>query len=191
VLEVRETGLEGVKIITPARFDDERGFFSEVYNAHRFAEHGLPTEWVQDNHALSRHKGTVRGLHYQVAPFEQAKLIRVARGAIHDVVVDIRPDSPTFRRHEAITLSADDWAQLLVPPGFAHGYCTLEPETEVLYKVSAVYSPDHERGIRWDDLALGIDWPVSPAEAIVSERDRRLPGIDFDFDFDFEVPGDE
>jgi dTDP-4-dehydrorhamnose 3,5-epimerase len=176
VLEVRETALEGVKLVVPARFEDDRGFFSEVYNADRFAEHGLPADWVQDNHALSRRRGTIRGLHYQVAPFEQAKLVRVVRGAIHDVVVDLRPGSPTRGRHEAVTLSAGNWAQLLVPAGFAHGYCTLEDDTEVLYKVSAPYAPEHERGIRWDDPALGIDWPVSATEAIVSERDRRLPG---------------
>jgi dTDP-4-dehydrorhamnose 3,5-epimerase len=176
-VEVVATSIEGVRVIVPARFEDGRGFFSEVYNQARFAELGLPTEWVQDNHALSRERGTVRGLHYQLPPAAQAKLIRVARGAIHDVVVDIRRGSPTFGRHVATELSAAAWNQLLVPAGFAHGYCTLEPDTEVLYKVSAPYAPEHERGIRWDDPALGIHWPVATGAAVVSERDAALPAL--------------
>jgi dTDP-4-dehydrorhamnose 3,5-epimerase len=188
-MKVTDTAIPGVRVLVPQRFGDERGFFSEVYNRDRFLEHGLPVDWVQDNHAFSRDRGTVRGLHYQLPPFAQTKLVRVTRGAIHDVVVDIRRGSPTFGRHVAVTVSAAEWNQLLVPVGFAHGYCTLEPDTEVLYKVSAIYSPEHERGIRWDDPALGIEWPVSTAEAIVSEKDRGLPGFDFDFDFDFEFEG--
>jgi dTDP-4-dehydrorhamnose 3,5-epimerase len=168
-------GIEGVRVLVPARPEDERGFFSEVYSRDRFLAHGLPTTWVQDNHALSRQRGTVRGFHYQVPPFAQAKLVRVARGAIHDVAVDIRRGSPTFGRHVATELSAAGWTQLLIPVGFAHAYCTLEPDTEVLYKVGAAYSPEHERGFRWDDPALGIEWPIDPGEAIVSERDAVLP----------------
>jgi dTDP-4-dehydrorhamnose 3,5-epimerase len=174
-VEIRETAIPGVRVLVPRRLEDERGFFSEVYNRDRFLAHGLPTAWVQDNHALSRRRGTVRGFHYQLAPAAQAKLVRVARGTIYDVVVDIRRGSPTFGRHVATDLSAAAWTQLLIPAGFAHAYCALEPDTEVLYKVGAVYSPEHERGILWNDPALDIDWPIEPDEAIVTDRDAAFP----------------
>ena len=158
-----------VRLIVPDRFRDERGFFSETYSRRALAEAGIADEFVQDNHSLSVPAGTVRGLHYQLPPFAQAKLVRVMRGAILDVAVDLRRGSPTFGRHVAATLSAAAWNQLFVPVGFAHGFCTLEPDTEVVYKVTAYYSREHDRGIRWDDPELGIDWPVDPAAAVLSQ----------------------
>jgi dTDP-4-dehydrorhamnose 3,5-epimerase len=175
MLDVVDTAIAGVRLLQPRKLEDQRGFFSEVYHEARFRDHGLPTAWTQDNHALSRRRGTVRGMHYQIEPAAQTKLIRVTRGAIYDVVVDIRRRSPTFGRHVATELSAAAWNQLLVPAGLAHGYCTLEPDTEVLYKVDAPYSPDHERGFRWNDPDLAIDWPIAAADAIVSDKDAALP----------------
>jgi dTDP-4-dehydrorhamnose 3,5-epimerase len=175
VLKVEPTALPDVKLINPQRIGDRRGFFSETYNRQRFAEAGISVEFVQDNHSLSAVAGTVRGLHFQSEPFAQAKLIRVVRGRILDVVVDIRKSSPTFGRHVAVELSAENGSQLFVPVGFAHGFCTLEPDTEIVYKVSAYYSAAHDHGLRWNDTALGIDWPVAPAEAVLSDKDRRHP----------------
>lgn len=175
MLEVTPTAIPDVKIITPRKFGDDRGFFSETFSQKAFAEAGLNLVFVQDNHAMSAAKGVVRGLHYQIPPHAQDKLVRVTRGAILDVAVDIRRGSPTFGRHVAVVISAAAWNQILVPVGFAHGYCTLEPNTEVIYKVTQFYRPDHERGIRWNDSALGIEWPVSEAEAILNERDRNNP----------------
>lgn len=169
------TSLDGVLEITPTRFGDARGFFSETYNRAAFREIGVVCEFIQDNHSLSRDRGTIRGLHFQIAPFAQAKLVRVLRGAICDVAVDIRRASPTYGRSVAVTLSAENGRQLFVPAGFAHGFCTLEPDTEVFYKVDAAYSREHERGLRWNDPALGILWPVAEAEASLIERDRLLP----------------
>jgi dTDP-4-dehydrorhamnose 3,5-epimerase len=192
MLEVTETAIPGVRIVVARRMGDERGFFAETWNRDRFREARIDVDWVQENHALSVSAGTVRGFHYQVAPAAQAKLIRVVRGAALDVAVDLRRGSPTFGRHVAIELSAENFRQLLIPIGFAHGYCTLEPNTEILYKVDHVYAPDAERGIRWDDPALGIDWPVRPEDAVLSEKDRGLPmladqpdlfeQVDVDFD---------
>ena len=164
-----------VKLITPKRFGDSRGFFSEVYNGRAFAAAGIDIDFVQDNHALSGEVGTLRGLHFQKPPFAQTKLVRVTRGRIYDVAVDIRLKSPTYGRHVGVELSAENWAQLLVPAGFAHGYCTLEPNTEVLYKVDAYYAPEHDAGILWSDPALGIAWPVEPGKAHLSDKDNRLP----------------
>ena len=167
--------IAGPRVLAPPRHGDERGFFSETWSRAAFASAGIDCDFVQDNHSLSRSKGTVRGLHFQTPPFAQAKLVRVIRGAILDVAVDIRDRSPTFGRHVAVELSAANWRQLFVPQGFAHGFCTLEPDTEVLYKVSAPYAPDHDRGILWNDPALAIAWPVSPAAAVVSGKDRAQP----------------
>ena len=154
---------------------DERGFFSETFNP----EIGLAVNsghpFVQDNHVHSNARGTIRGFHYQAPPVTQVKLIRVVRGAILDVVVDIRRGSPSFGRYLAVELSADNWKQLLVPEGFAHGYCTLTDDTDVLYKVSQSYSKNDEFGIRWNDPQLGIAWPVEEGTAIVSDKDRNLP----------------
>ncbi len=172
---ITPTAIPDVKLIAPPRFGDSRGFFSETYNKRRLAEAGIDLEFVQDNHSLSRERGVVRGLHFQLPPAAQAKLVWVVRGAAFDVVVDIRRGSPTFGRHVAMALAADDWQQLLVPAGFAHGFATLVPDTEVVYKVTDYYSPEHERGILWNDPALDIPWPVSPEEAILSAKDRKLP----------------
>lgn len=175
---VEMSSLEGVLVITPRQFADARGFFSESYSRPAFQQIGVPCEFVQDNHSLSRERGTVRGLHFQVASLAQAKLVRVLRGAVYDVAVDIRRDSPTFGRHIAVDLSAENGRQLFVPAGFAHGFCTLEPDTEVFYKVDAPYSRDHERGVRWNDPVLGIAWPVTEREAVLNGRDRQLPLLD-------------
>lgn len=172
---VEETALAGVKIITPRKLGDNRGFFSETYNRQAFAAAGIPLEFVQDNQSLSAERGTTRGLHFQAPPFAQDKLVRVIRGAIFDVVVDLRASSPTFGQHVAVELSSANWRQLLIPIGFAHGFCTLEPDTEVLYKVTNYYSPSHDRGLAWNDEALGIAWPVTKESAILSERDRKHP----------------
>ena len=166
-----------LRLIVPDRFADERGFFSETYSRRDLAEGGIEDEFVQDNHSLSAPVGTVRGLHYQLPPFAQAKLVRVTRGAVLDVAVDLRQGSPTFGRHVAATLSAANWNQLFVPAGFAHGFCTLEPDTELVYKVTAHYSREHDRGIRWDDPDLAIDWPVEPAAVVLSDKDRALPRL--------------
>ncbi len=164
-----------VKLITPKRFGDSRGFFSEVYNARALADAGIDIVFVQDNHAFSSQTGTLRGLHFQKPPHAQTKLVRVTRGRIYDVAVDIRPGSPTYGRHVGVELSAGNWSQLLVPAGFAHGYCTLEPDTEVLYKVDAYYAPEHDAGILWSDPALAISWPVAADMAQLSDKDLRLP----------------
>lgn len=175
--EPKKLPIEGPRLIAPARHGDARGFFSETWSRAAFAAIGIDCDFVQDNHSLSRVKGTVRGLHFQTPPFAQAKLVRVSRGAIFDVAVDIRKGSPTFGQHVAVELSAENWHQLFVPPGFAHGFCTLQPDTEVLYKVSAPYAPDHDKGILWNDKALAIDWPVGVDEAVVSDKDRAQPRL--------------
>jgi len=174
---VEDTALAGVKIVTPRKFGDDRGFFSETYNRARWEQHGLGHVFVQDNHSLSREIHVIRGLHFQTPPFAQDKLVRVVRGRILDVVVDIRRSSPSFGRHLAVELSAENWRQLLVPIGFAHGFCTLEPDTEVVYKVTNVYSADHDRGLAFDDPDLALPWPVAPEGAILSDKDRRWPRL--------------
>lgn len=176
-MEIEDTAIADVKILTPEKFGDHRGFFSEVWNERTLADAGLELRFVQDNHALSAEVGTLRGLHYQLDPAAQGKLVRVVRGAVLDVAVDIRVGSPTFGLHVAVELSADNWRQLWVPRGFAHGYCTLLPNTELVYKVTEYYSPDHDCGIFWDDPAIGIDWPVAAENAILSEKDTVLPKL--------------
>ncbi|MGO8801179.1 MAG: dTDP-4-dehydrorhamnose 3,5-epimerase [Roseiarcus sp.] len=170
-----DTPLAGIKVITPRKLGDDRGFFSETYNRQAFAAAGVDLQFVQDNHSLSAQAGTLRGLHFQSPPFAQDKLVRVVRGAVLDVVVDLRTASATFGRHVAVTLSAENWRQLLIPAGFAHGFCTLEPNTEVLYKVTNYYSAEHDKGLAWNDPALGVVWPVTADRVILSERDRRHP----------------
>lgn len=172
-MNVMETKIKGVYLIEPAVFGDNRGFFMESYNAEKFRAAGLNFNFVQDNHSLSVEAGVIRGLHYQLNPKAQTKLVRVVAGAIYDVVVDIRKSSPTFGQWQGFILSAENKRQLLVPKGFAHGFCTLVPNTEVLYKVDEFYSPEHDRGILWNDPALGIDWPTS--KPILSEKDRKHP----------------
>lgn len=188
MLDVIDSAIAGVRILVPRRLRDERGFFAESWSRKRFGDVGIDMDWVQENHGASTARGTVRGFHYQLPPAAQAKLIRVVRGAALDVAVDIRRGSPTFGRHVAAELSARNFRQLFIPAGFAHGYCTLEPDTEVLYKVDHDYAPDTERGIRWDDPALGIDWPIEAGAAVLSDKDRGLPVLAeqpdvFDFDF--------
>jgi dTDP-4-dehydrorhamnose 3,5-epimerase len=174
-MDVQATSIPEVKIITPRKFGDSRGFFSETYNQRAFHAAGITDVWIQDNHSLSGPKGTVRGLHFQTAPFAQAKLVRVTRGSILDVAVDIRRGAPTYGRHVACEISAEKWNQIYVPTGFAHGFCTLSDDTEVIYKVTALYSREHEFGILWNDPALGIDWPVKAGDALLSEKDKVLP----------------
>lgn len=172
---VEETPIAGLLIVTPQKFGDDRGFFSETYNRRTFADAGLDVAFIQDNHSLSGQTGTVRGLHFQSRPFAQDKLVRVLRGRILDVAVDLRRSSSTYGQHVAMELSAENWKQLFVPVGLAHGFCTLEPDTEVLYKVTELYSPHHDHGIAWDDPALGVAWPVKSDRAIMSDKDRRHP----------------
>lgn len=166
-----------VILITPRRFEDERGWFSETYNRARYSELGIGQEFVQDNHSLSRPAGTLRGLHFQCPPYAQAKLVRCLKGSIWDVAVDIRRGSPTFGRWVSATLTAERGEQLFVPEGFAHGFLTLEPDTEVAYKVSAVYAPQADAGIAWDDPDLAIGWPLPVEEPVVSEKDAKLPRL--------------
>lgn len=168
-----ETGLFGVVIIEVKVFGDDRGFFMESYNSEKFREQGIMNTFIQDNHSLSVEAGVLRGLHYQLNPKAQTKLVRVVSGAIYDVVLDIRSDSPTFGKWAGFILSSENKRQLLVPKGFAHGFCTLVPNTEVLYKVDELYSPEYDRGIAWNDPALGIDWPTT--KPILSEKDQNQP----------------
>jgi len=177
-----------VLLIEPDRFGDARGFFSEVYSRRAFADVGLDLDFVQDNHSKSGPVGTVRGLHFQAPPHAQDKLVRVVAGRVLDVAVDLRKGSPTFGQHVAVELSAENWKQMLVPRGFAHGFATLEPDTEVCYKVTDFYAPECDGGIAWDDPALGIDWQIDPATAMLSDKDRRHPTL-ADFDSPFVCEG--
>ena len=176
-MDIQSLEIPDVKVVTPKKFGDARGFFSEVYNRKSLLAHGIDVAFVQDNHSLSAETGVVRGLHFQTAPHAQGKLVRVVRGAILDVALDIRHGSPTFGRHVAVTLSAENWRQLWVPVGFAHGFCTLEPNTEVIYKVTGYYAPECDRGLLWNDPALKIDWPVSADAAVLSDKDRKHPAL--------------
>ncbi len=175
MLEVRPLSIPEVRELRPKRFGDDRGFFSEVYNRDRFAEAGVRIDWVQDNQSLSREARTLRGLHFQEPPFAQDKLVRVLKGRVLDVAVDIRIGSPSFGNWVALELSAAAFNQLLVPAGFAHGFLTLEPDTEVLYKVSASYSKDHDRSIRWNDPDIAVDWPLGGNLPTLSDKDRDAP----------------
>jgi dTDP-4-dehydrorhamnose 3,5-epimerase len=166
-----------VKILRPKRHGDNRGFFSEAYSQASFADVGIDMTFVQDNHSLSADKGTVRGLHFQSPPFAQDKLVRVPRGAIFDVAVDLRVGSPTYGQHVSTVISADEWNQILVPVGFAHGLVTLEPDTEVLYKVSNIYSADCDKGVLWNDPDIDIDWPVTEEDAVLSAKDKIQPTL--------------
>lgn len=178
MLEVIPTAIPAVKIIVAKTFVDARGFFSEIHNRQRFAEHGIDLDFVQENHSLSVKAGTIRGLHFQSPPKAQDKLVRVLRGRILDVAVDLRSGSPTYGQWVAEELSAENRRQLLVPIGFAHGFCTLVPDTEVLYKVTDYYSPEHDLGVLWNDPRIAIEWPISPQNAILSDKDRVLPAFD-------------
>ena len=176
-MQVIETEIPDVKIIIPRKFGDHRGFFSETYSKKVLSEAGIHMDFVQDNQSLSVQKGVMRGLHFQLPPFAQDKLVRVVRGAVYDVAVDIRRSSPTFGKHVAVELSAENWKQLLVPAGFAHGFITLTENTEACYKVTNYYSPQHDRGILWNDPALGIEWPIDVKDVILSEKDQKQPKL--------------
>jgi dTDP-4-dehydrorhamnose 3,5-epimerase len=175
MVELRPLPLDGPIELRPARFFDERGFFSEVWRDEWLADAGVNVRFVQDNHSYSNRRGVLRGLHYQLAPAAQDKLVRVGRGSIFDVAVDIRANSPTFGQWAGVTLSSELWNQLFIPSGFAHGFGALEDNTEVLYKASSVYSPAHERSIRFDDPEIGIDWPIDGSELLVSPKDAAAP----------------
>src|SRR5271166_6052248 len=176
-MQVEETAIPAVKIVTPKKHGDTRGFFSEVYNKSQCENLGIHLTFVQDNHSFSAAVGTLRGLHFQTPPFAQDKLVRVARGRILDVAADIRRSSPTFGRYVAVELSAENWRQLLIPIGFAHGFVTLEPDTEVLYKTTAPYSPAHDRGVAWDDHVIDVKWPLPAGGPLLSEKDRLWPSL--------------
>ena len=175
-MTIVELDIPGVLLITPVRHGDDRGYFSETYSAPRMAEAGITDAFVQDNQSFSRAQGTVRGLHCQLAPFAQGKLVRVLRGAIWDVAVDARARSPTYGRHVAAVLSADNGSQLWIPPGFLHGFCTTAADTEIAYKVTALYDRAAERGVMWSDRTLSLPWPVTQSAAALSDKDRLLPG---------------
>lgn len=174
---LRSEGVPAVRVILPRLHRDVRGCFSEVWREDDMVAAGIGVRFVQENCALSRAAGTIRGLHFQIGASAQGKLIRCLRGSILDVAVDIRRGSPTFGRHVAVILSAENWKQLFVPAGFAHGYCTLEADTEVTYKVTSYYHPASERGVAWNDPELGIVWPVAADKAILVDRDRMYPRL--------------
>jgi dTDP-4-dehydrorhamnose 3,5-epimerase len=176
-LSCESLAIPEVKIIRPKKHGDDRGFFSETYTQRAFAEIGIDIAFVQDNHAFSATQGTLRGLHFQSPPFAQDKLVRVVRGAIFDVAVDLRKGSPTFGQCVSAVVSAKEWNQILVPIGFAHGLLTLEPDTEVIYKVSNFYSPQHDLGLLWNDPALGIEWPLASMDPILSAKDKVQPRL--------------
>lgn len=176
-MRVVATAIPDVRLVEYESFGDGRGAFAETYDAAKFRALGIDTIFVMDAWSVSRRVGTVRGLHFQTPPCAQAKLIHVPRGRLFDVTVDLRRSSPTFGRHTTCELRAGDCRQLFVPVGFAHGFCALEPDTEIVYKMSAPYAPERYRGVAWNDPELGIDWPVSVAEAIVSEKDARWPSL--------------
>lgn len=176
-MEIERTHLEGVLVIRPRKFADERGFFAPVWRQADLERNGVVHGWIQENQSRSLRRGTVRGLHYQRPPFSQAKLVRVIRGAAIDVCVDLRPGSSTFGHHLTHELTSDNLVQVYVPPGFAHGFCTLQDDTEVAYKVSQPWSQAHEAGVLWSDPALAIAWPISAADVTINERDRCWPTV--------------
>jgi dTDP-4-dehydrorhamnose 3,5-epimerase len=168
-----ETNLKSSFLIELELRADERGFFARTWCQREFEAHGLQTRWVQCNISFNKKKGTLRGMHYQVAPYAEAKLVSCTRGAIYDVIIDLRYDSPTFKQWQGVNLTADNRQMLFIPEGFAHGFQTLDDDTEVFYQMSEFYAPDYAKGVRWDDPAFGIPWPID--ERIISERDRSYP----------------
>jgi dTDP-4-dehydrorhamnose 3,5-epimerase len=172
-LTFSETVLKGAFVIEPERREDFRGFFARTFCEAEFAKYGLNTRVVQSSISFSQQKGTLRGMHYQAAPFEETKLVRCTMGSIHDVIIDLRAESPTYKRSVGVELSAQNRKALYIPRGFAHGFQTLEDNCEILYQMSVEYSPDHARGVRWNDPAFGIEWP--PAERVMNDRDRTYP----------------
>lgn len=187
-MQIEPTDLPGVVILTPARFGDSRGFFSESWNRARMAAAGFDLDFVQDNHSLSAKAGTIRGLHFQAPPHAQAKLVRCGQGRLYDVAVDIRAGSPTYGKWVGVELSAENGRQLLIPAGFLHGFVTREDGTEVIYKCTDVYAPDCDGGIRWDDPTIGIDWGLNGLAPILSDKDAKAPLLaDFQTPFSFEA----
>ena len=186
-MKTEDADLSGVKLVIPRRITDHRGFFSETYNHRAFEEIGISKLFVQDNHSYSKRSGTVRGLHFQAPPAAQAKLVRCIRGAVYDVAVDIRRGSPTYGHWTGYVLSATNGAQLYIPEGFAHGFVTLEPDTEIVYKCSNYYASETEGSIRWNDPEIGIEWPLKQA-AVLSDRDACAPLLS-DFTSPFEFGG--
>jgi dTDP-4-dehydrorhamnose 3,5-epimerase len=180
---IRDTKLEEVKELTPRRFDDSRGYFTETFNEKVLEEAGIHVNWVQDNHSFSREIGTLRGLHYQIPPFSQDKLLRVVTGSVYDVAVDIRHGSPTYGHHVGVHLKSEIGNQLFIPAGFAHGFLTLEANTHVEYKVSNYYSPKHEKGVCWNDLTIAIDWPLEKDEIFLNKRDNSFPCLSEEKEF--------
>jgi dTDP-4-dehydrorhamnose 3,5-epimerase len=176
-MEVIPTAIPDVKILVPKRHGDHRGFFSETWSRKQLASIGIDAEFVQDNHSMSAKPGVVRGLHYQIGAAAQAKLVRVVKGKILDVAVDIRRNSPTFGQWVGDVLSSENWKQIYVPVGFAHGFAVLEPDTEVIYKVTTYYSPADERGILWNDSDLKINWTLPDTQIILSEKDKKNPRL--------------
>ena len=176
-MRIEKTGIDGVLLITPPRFGDRRGFFCETYNRETFAGAGIEIDFVQDNQSLSARAGTVRGLHFQAPPRAQDKLVRCGRGRLFDVAVDIRRGSPSYGQWVGYELSFENGRQLLVPAGCAHGFMTLEPETEIVYKCSDTYAPETEGALLWNDAEIGIDWPLPDIEPVISERDAGAPGL--------------
>lgn len=177
-MRVEQTGIPGLLVLTPPRYGDARGFFSETWNKARLREHGIDVEFVQDNHSLSAQPGTVRGLHFQGPPHAQAKLVRCGRGALFDVAVDIRKGSPTYGHWFGIELSFDNGKQLMIPAGFAHGFATRVPDTEIVYKCSDIYAPQTEGALRYDDPGIGIDWALGDFEPILSDKDAAASLLD-------------
>lgn len=175
--DIRRLAIPDVLLITPIKRGDERGFFSETYSKRALAEAGFDKTFVQDNHSLTGRRGILRGLHFQRPPYMQDKLVRVTRGAVFDVVVDIRKDSPSFGQWAGAELSAENWRQMLVPSGFAHGFLTLTDTAEVLYKVTDYYAPDAEGGLAWNAPDIGIEWPLPAAEIITNARDGQWPDL--------------
>ncbi len=190
-MQITPLKISGVKLIVPTVHRDTRGFFCETFSERALRDGGIDAAFVQDNHSLSVAKGVVRGLHYQTPPHAQGKLVRVARGSIVDVAVDIRIGSPTFGQHVAQLLSAENFHQLWVPAGFAHGFTTLEPNTEVFYKVTDYYAPACDRGLAWDDPALAIDWKVKLKDAVLSDKDQEHPVLgDLEPAFTYSAPAE-
>ncbi len=176
-MKIEPQKIPEVLLITPPKFGDSRGFFSETWNSAKLRRHGFDQLFVQDNQSFSAQKGTIRGLHCQVAPHVQGKLVRVIKGAIWDVAVDIRRGSPTYGQHAAAVLSEENWSQLWIPPGFLHGFCTTAPDTEVIYKVTDDYDRECERAVIWNDAELALPWPVEAGQEVLSEKDRLLPRL--------------
>lgn len=176
-MQIETTPLAGVLILTPRRFGDARGFFTETYNSDTLAGHGITLDFVQDNHSLSATTGTLRGLHFQTPPRAQTKLVRCGRGVLFDVAVDLRRGSPTYGKWTGTELSFDNGRQLLVPAGCAHGFVTRAPDTEIIYKCTDTYAPEHEGALAWDDPDLAIDWGLGNTAPVLSAKDTNAPAF--------------